>query len=48
MIKTYALVSAHNMRALPLPLMTLRDAESARSTLARHGHAVYVVNVNAE
>lgn len=49
MIKTYALITPTfpvPVR-LPLPLMTLRDAEKARDTLATLGHVVHVVNVGA-
>lgn len=47
MIRTYALC-ATNGKALALPLLTLREAESARESLAKLGRIVYVVNTRAE
>ena len=47
MIKTYALI-APNGKPLPLPLLTLRDAENARAKLAAMGKTVTVVNARSE
>jgi hypothetical protein len=47
MIKTYALI-APNGKPLALPLLTLRDAEKYRDTLATMGKTVTVVNARSE
>lgn len=47
MVKTYVLVNA-KFKPLPLPLMTLTQAEQARATLAKLGKEVWVVNARAE
>lgn len=47
MVKTYAL-RAPNGNFLALPIMTLREAESCRDTLAKLGRIVYVTNIVSE
>jgi len=47
MIKTYGLC-APNGQFLNLPVMTLKDAESARESLAKLGRIVYVKNIASE
>jgi hypothetical protein len=47
MVKTYAL-RAPNGNFLALPVMTLKDAESCRDTLAKLGRIVYVTNIATE